>query len=82
MTLSIKEYDWLGFDMDHTLVKYRRKEFYLLLHEAFSKYLVEELGYNEKILERKFFHFFTPNFLERWVNEMSVLLLLHDTNAL
>ena len=54
MNLSLLEYNWIGFDMDHTLVKYIRKEFYMLLHSAFSKFLVDEKGYDKVLLERKF----------------------------
>jgi len=42
--LDFGRYDWIGFDMDHTLAKYHLGELYRLIFNAVVKYLQAEHG--------------------------------------
>jgi HAD superfamily 5'-nucleotidase-like hydrolase len=42
---------WLGFDMDHTLVRYNNEELYKLVFHCFQKYLVEIAGFDRSVYE-------------------------------
>ncbi len=53
-TLNMKKIKHVGFDMDHTLVRYNSQEFEGLAHAHLLKKLVDELGYPEKILDLPF----------------------------
>jgi len=53
-TLNMKKIKFVGFDMDHTLVRYNSKAFEGLAHAHLLKKLVEERGYPKQILNLKF----------------------------
>jgi len=53
-TLNMKKIKHVGFDMDHTLVRYNSKEFEGLAHSHLLKKLVDERGYPDKILSLPF----------------------------
>jgi HAD superfamily 5'-nucleotidase-like hydrolase len=46
---SILAYDGLGFDMDHTLVRYRMRSFVKLIYECTAIYLVTKKNYPQEI---------------------------------
>ncbi|KAG8444649.1 hypothetical protein GDO86_009710 [Hymenochirus boettgeri] len=49
-SFSLSECDVIGFDLDHTLCRYRLNESHKLIYESFAKYLVSEKGYSEELL--------------------------------
>ncbi|RYZ64787.1 MAG: 5'-nucleotidase, partial [Proteobacteria bacterium] len=49
-TLNMRKIKYIGFDMDHTLVRYHTKEFEQLAHEIMKKSLVEKKGYPTSVL--------------------------------
>lgn len=53
-TLNMKKIKCLGFDMDHTLVRYDSKAFETLAYNNLLGKLVNERGYPDKILDLKF----------------------------
>lgn len=53
-TLNLKRIKYLGFDMDHTLVRYKSANFERLAHEVMLKKLVTTKGYPEQILKLEF----------------------------
>lgn len=53
-TLNLKKIRYIGFDMDHTLVRYNSRNFEALAHKTMLKKLVEELGYPMAITEFPF----------------------------
>jgi len=53
-TLDMKRIKWLGFDMDHTLIRYHIEAFEQVSHELICKGLVEWRGYPGSIIERRF----------------------------
>jgi len=53
-TLNMKKIKHVGFDMDHTLVRYNSKAFEALAHAHLLKKLVAERGYPELILKLPF----------------------------
>lgn len=48
-TLNLKRIRYLGFDMDHTLVRYKSENFEKLAHRVMIDKLVQEKGYPEAI---------------------------------
>lgn len=48
--LSFSDYDAYGFDVDHTLAKYKIPELFDLVNKSLSEYLVEKKGYGESLL--------------------------------
>ena len=44
-TLNMRKIKYIGFDMDHTLVRYHTQEFEKLAHDIMKKALVEKKGY-------------------------------------
>lgn len=46
---SILKYDAIGFDMDHTFVRYKMRNFIWLVYECTSIYLVNKKGYPQEI---------------------------------
>src|SRR5882757_1470457 len=52
-TLNLKRIRYLGFDMDHTLVRYKTENFEGLAHQVMLEKLVEK-GYPESIRQLKF----------------------------
>ncbi|XP_015254163.1 PREDICTED: 5'-nucleotidase domain-containing protein 1 [Cyprinodon variegatus] len=47
---SLSDCDVIGFDLDHTLCRYRLKETSRLIYESFARYLVEHKGYDRDLL--------------------------------
>lgn len=46
---SVKSFAAVGFDLDHTLLRYRMRNFIRLINESASTYLVSQKGYSDKI---------------------------------
>jgi len=53
-TLNLKRIRYLGFDMDHTLVRYKSENFEKLAHRTMIEKLVREKGYPDSILKLPF----------------------------
>lgn len=53
-TLNMRKIKYIGFDMDHTLVRYNSQAFEALAHRTLVKKLVEERGYPKSILKLPF----------------------------
>lgn len=53
-TLNLKRINYIGFDMDHTLVRYNSHNFEALAHKIMLKKLVADSGYPESILNLEF----------------------------
>jgi HAD superfamily 5'-nucleotidase-like hydrolase len=53
-TLNMRKIKYIGFDMDHTLVRYHTHEFENLAHDIMKKSLVEKKGYPASILALPF----------------------------
>lgn len=53
-TLNLKKINYIGFDMDHTLVRYHSANFEALVHSTLLKKLVAEKDYPESILSLQF----------------------------
>ncbi len=53
-TLNLKRILYLGFDMDHTLVRYKSENFEALAHKVMIEKLVSDKGYPESILKLQF----------------------------
>ncbi|KAM4693666.1 5'-nucleotidase domain-containing protein 1 [Discoglossus pictus] len=47
---SLSDCDVIGFDLDHTLCRYRLPESNQLIYDSFAQYLVREKGYSEELL--------------------------------
>lgn len=48
---SLGNYDVIGFDLDHTICKYKLKELYKLIYETLANFLIEKHNYSEKLLD-------------------------------
>ncbi|CAF4438565.1 unnamed protein product, partial [Adineta steineri] len=57
-TFSLSSCDWIGFDLDHTLVRYRLPELHTLIYESMRQYLVDKHQYNPKLLQIPYAHDF------------------------
>lgn len=53
-TLNLKRIKFLGFDMDHTLVRYKSANFEKLAHQSMLKKLVNDRNYPDAILTLEF----------------------------
>lgn len=53
-TLNLKRINYIGFDMDHTLVRYYSQNFEALAHRVMIQKLVKEKGYPESVLKLNF----------------------------
>lgn len=53
-TLNLKRIRYLGFDMDHTLVRYNSENFEALAHRIMLEKLVKDKGYPDTILKLEF----------------------------
>lgn len=53
-TLNLKKIKAIGFDMDHTLVRYHTEKFEQLSYETIKQKLVSKRGYPKQILSLKF----------------------------
>lgn len=49
---QITKYDWIGFDMDHCLIRYKIPELSAMIHHHLASYLVEKKSYNHDVLFR------------------------------
>ncbi|XP_062520623.1 5'-nucleotidase domain-containing protein 1-like [Corticium candelabrum] len=49
--VSFSKFNWVGFDMDHTLVRYRLPELYRLVYSCLSRFMVEEKSYDRSLLD-------------------------------
>jgi len=47
----LTQLDCLGWDLDHTLIRYNLKNLYELIRKCFLSYLVEKVGYPEEVLK-------------------------------
>jgi len=50
-TLNLQKINYIGLDMDHTLVKYHSENFECLAHTLMLEKLVETKGYPSEILD-------------------------------
>lgn len=53
-TLNMKRINYIGLDMDHTLVRYKSENFEGLAHKVMREKLVEKKGYPASIMQLKF----------------------------
>ena len=53
-TLNLKRIRYLGFDMDHTLVRYKSENFEALAHRIMCEKLVHDRGYPKSVLKLDF----------------------------
>lgn len=53
-TLNMKRINYIGLDMDHTLVRYKSENFEGLAHQIMREKLVKNKGYPKEILDLKF----------------------------
>jgi len=53
-TLNMKRISHIGFDMDHTLIRYRSRNFEALAHRIMREKLVKNRGYPAEILQLDF----------------------------
>lgn len=53
-TLNLKRIGYMGFDMDHTLVRYNSENFEALAHRCMLEKLVADKNYPDSILKLKF----------------------------
>ena len=51
---TISDYKWLGFDMDHALVRYKLPALLPLIFDAMRRFLVQERDYDESLLSEEF----------------------------
>ncbi|XP_022226689.2 5'-nucleotidase domain-containing protein 1 [Drosophila obscura] len=49
--LHLKQYDIIGFDLDGTLLRYNLTNMSALIYDVLKRYLVENKGYSETLLE-------------------------------
>lgn len=55
---SLASCDWIGFDLDHTLIRYRLKELHELIYSLFCDYLVQTHHYHRSLLDIPYdYHF-------------------------
>lgn len=50
----LKDYDCIGFDLDHTFIQYRLDNLYPMIYSCFAQVLVKEKGYDCSLLEDNF----------------------------
>uniref|UniRef100_A0A1B0CC25 5'-nucleotidase domain-containing protein 1 n=1 Tax=Lutzomyia longipalpis TaxID=7200 RepID=A0A1B0CC25_LUTLO len=48
---NLNDYDYLGFDLDNTVLRYNVRNVVRMEYQVMAKYLVEEKGYSAKLLE-------------------------------
>lgn len=53
-TLNMKKINYIGLDMDHTLIRYKSENFEALTHSTLCKKLTEQLQYPKEVLSLKF----------------------------
>ncbi|CAF1062442.1 unnamed protein product [Rotaria sordida] len=57
-TFSLSSCDWIGFDLDHTLIRYRLPELHTLIYQSLCQYLVDTHQYNSHLLEIPYDNYF------------------------
>ncbi|CAF3985094.1 unnamed protein product [Rotaria sordida] len=57
-TFSLSSCDWIGFDLDHTLIRYRLLELHTLIYQSLCQYLVDTHQYNSHLLEIPYDNYF------------------------
>jgi len=57
-TFSLSSCDWIGFDLDHTLIRYRLIELHTLIYELLCQYLVDTYQYNSHLLKIPYDNYF------------------------
>ncbi|CAF4619059.1 unnamed protein product, partial [Rotaria sp. Silwood2] len=57
-TFSLSSCDWIGFDLDHTLIRYRLLELHTLIYQLLCQYLVDTYEYNSHLLEIPYDNYF------------------------
>lgn len=57
-TFSLSSCDWIGFDLDHTLIRYRLIELHTLIYDLMCKYLVETYEYSSHLLQIPYDQYF------------------------
>jgi HAD superfamily 5'-nucleotidase-like hydrolase len=57
-TFSLSSCDWIGFDLDHTLIRYRLLELHTLIYELMCQYLVDTYQYNSHLLKIPYDNYF------------------------
>ncbi|CAF3537092.1 unnamed protein product [Rotaria sp. Silwood1] len=57
-TFSLSSCDWIGFDLDHTLIRYRLLELHTLIYESLCQYLVDTHEYNSELLNIPYDNYF------------------------
>ena len=53
-SLVLGSFHWMGFDLDHTLVRYNVPAVEELIYHSFARYLVEQCGYSTALLSVPF----------------------------
>lgn len=49
--VTLSKFNWVGFDLDHTLIRYKLPNIYRLIYSSLSRFLVEQKGYDRSLLE-------------------------------
>jgi HAD superfamily 5'-nucleotidase-like hydrolase len=57
-TFSLSSCDWIGFDLDHTLIRYRLIELHTLIYESMCQYLFDTFNYNSNLLQIPYDNYF------------------------
>eukprot|EP01116_Phalansterium_solitarium_P020754 TRINITY_DN6217_c0_g1_i1.p2 TRINITY_DN6217_c0_g1~~TRINITY_DN6217_c0_g1_i1.p2 ORF type:complete len:288 (-),score=96.45 TRINITY_DN6217_c0_g1_i1:489-1352(-) len=52
------DFDWIGFDLDHTLVRYRLRALHELIFDCLVSYLVDDLSYPQRLKQNAVRHEF------------------------
>ena len=55
---SLASCHWLGFDLDHTLIRYRLNELHQLIYRSMCEYLIDHHHYNRQLLDIPYDHLF------------------------
>ncbi|XP_059620842.1 5'-nucleotidase domain-containing protein 1 [Phlebotomus argentipes] len=50
-SFSLSDYDYVGFDLDNTVLRYNVREVVEMEYQVLAKYLVQQKGYTAKLLE-------------------------------
>ena len=57
-TFSLSTCHWIGFDLDHTLIRYRLTELHTLIYDLMCQYLVDTHEYNSQLLRNPYDKYF------------------------
>lgn len=50
MSFSVSDYDCIGFDLDHTVCRYKLDNLSALIYSTLCRYLIEKKGYDKEVL--------------------------------